>query len=70
MFPDSTGGAELLSPVGESWRWLCEQWAGGSLLPGDFSLGLAPESFPEMGAFAASLIYEHALLANRGLEVH
>lgn len=27
----------------------------------------SPESFPEMGAFAASLICEHALLANQGL---
>lgn len=67
VFPDSTRWAELVSLVGESRRWLCEQWAEGSLVPRGLSLGLTPETFPEMGAFAASLICEHALLAKQGL---
>lgn len=41
--------------------------AEGNPISRGWSHGLALESFPEMGAFAASLICEHALLANQGL---
>lgn len=47
---------------GRCQRLLCE--AEGSLIPS--SLGLTPEPFPVMGMFAASLMCEHALLANQG----
>lgn len=67
MFPDSMERTELVSLLGESWRWFCEQWAEGNLVTRDWSHGPTLQSFPEMDLFAAYLVREHAPLANPGL---